>query len=215
MTRRGRLKRVIRAADGPLSTELARAPGGFGLGQVPASRVPDSMTTMVCGFCSTGCALDVHLCHGEAVNLTPSSSYPVNRGSACPKGWEALAPLDAPDRATAPMVRRKGGPLEPVSWPEALALFTERFQAVQAAHGPESVAFLSTGQIPTEEMALLGAVAKFGMGMIHGDGNTRQCMATAVVSYKQSFGFDAPPYTYQDFEAVSYTHLTLPTKRIV
>ncbi len=36
--------------------------------------------------------------------------------------------------------------------------------------------------------------------MIHGDGNTRQCMATAVVAYKQSFGFDAPPYTYADFE---------------
>src|SRR5690606_10292918 len=30
--------------------------------------------------------------------------------------------------------------------------------------------------------------------------NTRQCMATAVVAYKQAFGFDAPPYTYRDFE---------------
>jgi assimilatory nitrate reductase catalytic subunit len=52
----------------------------------------------------------------------------------------------------------------------------------------------------TEEMALLGSVAKFGMGMRHGDGNTRQCMATAVTAYKQSFGFDAPPYTYRDLE---------------
>jgi assimilatory nitrate reductase catalytic subunit len=38
------------------------------------------------------------------------------------------------------------------------------------------------------------------MGVVHGDGNTRQCMATAVVAYKESFGFDAPPYTYEDFE---------------
>ncbi len=38
------------------------------------------------------------------------------------------------------------------------------------------------------------------MGLIHGDGNTRQCMATSVAAYKESFGFDAPPYTYQDFE---------------
>ena len=67
-------------------------------------------------------------------------------------------------------------------------------------HGPDSVAFLSTGQIATEEMALLGSLAKFGMGIVHGDGNTRQCMATAVVAYKQAFGFDAPPYTYRDFE---------------
>ena len=59
---------------------------------------------------------------------------------------------------------------------------------------------LGTGQMPTEELAFLGALAKFGMGMVHGDGNTRQCMATAVVAYKQAFGFDAPPYTYADFE---------------
>ncbi len=78
--------------------------------------------------------------------------------------------------------------------------FANRFKAIQAEHGDDSVAFLSTGQIATEEMALLGAVAKFGMGIVHGDGNTRQCMASAVVAYKQSFGFDAPPYTYQDFE---------------
>ena len=75
-----------------------------------------------------------------------------------------------------------------------------RFRAIQAEHGADSVAFLSTGQIATEEMALLGALAKFGMGIVHGDGNTRQCMATAVVAYKQAFGFDAPPYTYQDLE---------------
>jgi assimilatory nitrate reductase catalytic subunit len=73
-------------------------------------------------------------------------------------------------------------------------------KAIQAKHGPASVAFLGTGQMPSEELALLGALAKFGMGMVHGDGNTRQCMATAVVAYKESFGFDAPPYTYRDLE---------------
>jgi assimilatory nitrate reductase catalytic subunit len=54
--------------------------------------------------------------------------------------------------------------------------------------------------MPMEEMAFLGALAKFGMGIVHGDGNTRQCMATAAVAYKQAFGFDAPPFTYKDFE---------------
>ena len=59
---------------------------------------------------------------------------------------------------------------------------------------------LGTGQIADRGDGVLGALAKFGMGMVHGDGNTRQCMATSVVAYKQSFGFDAPPYTYADFE---------------
>jgi anaerobic selenocysteine-containing dehydrogenase len=75
-----------------------------------------------------------------------------------------------------------------------------RMKAIQDQHGADSVAWIGTGQMPNEELAFLGALAKFGMGVVHGDGNTRQCMATAVTAYKESFGFDAPPYTYKDFE---------------
>lgn len=185
---------------GPLARELHLAQGGGELGLVPQRWRSDATTTVVCGFCSTGCGLDVHLQRGKAVGLTPNAAYPVNQGMACPKGWEALAVLDSPDRATKPLLRDAHGRLTPVSWDQALRTFTERMKAIQKTHGPESIAFLSTGQIVTEEMALLGALAKFGMGMIHGDGNTRQCMATAVVAYQEAFGFDAPPYTYADFE---------------
>jgi assimilatory nitrate reductase catalytic subunit len=190
----------FRRRHGALTADLVREPGGFGLGQVPARLAPDATTAVVCGFCSTGCSLDIHLREGEAVNLTPTTEYPVNLGMACPKGWESLTPLKAPDRATTPLWRDAKGRRHAVSWDVAARTFVHRFRAIIDEHGPDSVAFLSTGQIPTEEMALLGAFAKFGMGMIHGDGNTRQCMATSVVAYKQSFGFDAPPYTYADFE---------------
>ena len=193
--------RTLRRRDGELTADLVREPGGFGLGQVPARLKPDATTSMVCGFCSTGCSLDIHLRDGVAVNLSPTTRYPVNLGMACPKGWEALTPLRASDRATTPLWRDARGRLQPIGWEVAASTFVDRFKGILDTHGPESVAFLSTGQIPTEEMALLGALAKFGMGMVHGDGNTRQCMATSVVAYKQSFGFDAPPYTYADFEA--------------
>jgi assimilatory nitrate reductase catalytic subunit len=197
---RARAADLLHQKDGPLTRDLLLTPGAFGLGRVPERLKPDQTTTMVCGFCSTGCGLNVHLQQGEAVNLTPATQYPVNLGMACPKGWEALAPLRAPDRATTPLLKGPGGKLRPVSWPEALETFAKRFKAIQREHGPASVAWLGTGQIPTEELAFLGAVAKFGMGVVHGDGNTRQCMATAAVAHKQSFGFDAPPFTYADFE---------------
>jgi anaerobic selenocysteine-containing dehydrogenase len=191
---------ILRQRTGPLTRDLVQTPAAFGLGKLPARLLPEKTTDMVCGFCSTGCALKIHIKDGEAVNLTPTTDYPVNLGQACPKGWEALAPLKAPDRATTPYYREADGRLNPIEWDTALKIFVEQFKAIQKRHGPESTAFLSTGQICTEEMALLGALAKFGMGMIHGDGNTRQCMATSVTAYKQSFGFDAPPFTYRDFE---------------
>ncbi len=186
----------LRERDGPLTSQLVREPAGFGLGQVPSKQKPAAIVKSICGYCSTGCGLKIHLDDkGQAINLTADTDYPVNLGMACPKGWEALTPLAAPDRATTPLLNG-----EAVDWDTALQVFCRKFEGIMDHHGRESVAFLSTGQIMTEEMAFLGALAKFGMGMIHGDGNTRQCMATAVMAYKESFGFDAPPYTYSDFE---------------
>lgn len=196
----GKLKPFLQLQSGPLTRDLVREPGKFGLGQIPARLKPDATTTMVCGFCSTGCGLNVHLKNGQAINLSADPEYPVNKGMACPKGWEALTPLAASDRATMPLLRNAVGAMEAVSWEAAMQVFCEKLQKIKAEHGPESVAFLSTGQIATEEMALLGSLFKFGMGFIHCDSNTRQCMATAHVAYKESFGFDAPPYTYADFE---------------
>lgn len=195
------LHSLLKQHDGPLTRDLVQTPGHFGLGQVPARLKPDSTTVSICGYCATGCQLKIHLdAEGQAINLSPQAGYPVNLGMACPKGWQALDPLDAPDRATTPLLRNASGQLEPIDWNTAMETFVSRFRSLRHSHGAGSAAFLSTGQIPFEEMALLGCLWKFGMGFLHGDANTRQCMATAVTAYKQSFGFDAPPGTYADFE---------------
>jgi len=193
--------RFLKQHTGPLTRDLVQEPGQFGLGKVPARLKPASTTTSICGYCATGCQLKIHLDEeGRAINLSPQAGYPVNLGMACPKGWQALDPLDSPDRATVPLLRDAKGNLTGTDWRTALDTFTTRFKDIREKHGRESVAFLSTGQIPFEEMAFLGCLFKFGMGFLHCDANTRQCMATAVTAYKQSFGFDAPPATYADFE---------------
>ncbi len=194
------LSQLFHAVTGPLTRELVQQPSAFGLGQLPVRNMPTASTNMACGYCSTGCGLTVHLKEDQSVGLTPTTEYPVNLGMACPKGWEALRVLDSPDRATTPLLRNAAGKLEPVDWQTAANTFANRWRHIQQAHGPEAMAWLGTGQITTEELAFLGTLGKFGLGMVHGDGNTRQCMATSVVAYKQAFGFDAPPYTYADFE---------------
>ena len=157
-------------------------------------------TRSTCGYCSTGCNLIATTDENKKITVKPNPDYPVNRGSACPKGFLFLEPLKAHDRATTPYMRDTQGDLGPVPWDTALKAFVRNFKRIQKKYGKESVVFIGTGQLPVEELAFLGALGKFGMGLVHGDGNTRQCMATAAVAYKQSFGFDAPPFTYKDFE---------------
>lgn len=195
------LQTLLKQHTGPLTRDLVLEPGAFGLGKIPSRLKPVSTVASICGYCATGCQLKIHLdSEGHAINLSPQSGYPVNLGMACPKGWQALDPLESSDRATTPLLRNESGILKPVDWNTALETFVTRFKSILQQHGHESVGFLSTGQIPFEEMAFLGCLFKFGMGFLHGDANTRQCMATAVTAYKQSFGFDAPPATYADFE---------------
>ncbi len=194
------VRRTGERTDDLVRVDAGESSVGDPLGQLPASLLPTETVESVCGFCATGCSLTIHMQDGKPVNVTPTARYPVNLGSACPKGWEVLAPLKSTERMRTPLLRGADGALTALSWEEASAAFVDGMRDVQARHGARSVAFLSTGQIPTEEMALLGAFAKFEMGMIHGDGNTRQCMATSAVAHKQAYGFDAPPFTYADFQ---------------
>jgi len=107
---RGQLSSLLLQRDGVLTKDLLLTPGKFGLGKVPAKTRPDSTTNMVCGFCSTGCGLNVHLARGEAINLTPVTDYPVNLGMACPKGW-------GPCRRSAIDLRRSSNSMAMTRWP--------------------------------------------------------------------------------------------------
>ena len=92
------LKNIMHQRHGKFSEELELTDAPMGLGQLPKRLIPKTVSKMICGYCSTGCSLDVHIKNSEPVNLTPTYDHPVNLGMACPKGWEALAPLDAKDR---------------------------------------------------------------------------------------------------------------------
>ena len=131
----GSKRSLLRQFSGPLTEKLVREPSAFGLGQLPVELNPQSTTNLVCGYCSTGCSLKAHLKDGEAVNLSTDASYSVNMGMACPKGWEALTPLEASDRALTPYVRNDHGKLVSVDWQTGLRAFVDGFRGVQQRHG--------------------------------------------------------------------------------
>ena len=152
-----------------------------------------------CNLCALACNIDFHVEDGKIQKVSPTVDYPVNQGFCCIKGLNLDKQQTKIKARKTPLLRDKNGKMKEVSWEEGIKTFTKKMTEIQEKYGKESVAFISTGQMTTEDMALLGHVARNYMG-IPGDGNTRLCMATSVVAHKQSFGFDAPPYTLHDAE---------------
>ena len=153
-----------------------------------------------CNYCSIACNLDFNIEDNGFINrIVPALNYPVNKGFCCGKGLNLDKQNTQHENPVLPLLRDKDGKLKQIQWNEAFDLFAKRVTEIQDKYGKESFAFLSTGQLATEEMALAGHIGRTFLGG-NGDGNTRLCMATSVVAYKQSFGFDAPPYTFNDLE---------------
>ena len=152
-----------------------------------------------CNLCALACNLDFYVENEKIVKVSPTKEYPVNKGFCCIKGLNLDKQQTKIKARKTPLLRDENGEMKEISWDKGFETFAKRMTEIQNKYGKESVAFISTGQMTTEEMALLGHVGRNYMG-INGDGNTRLCMATSVVAHKQSFGFDAPPYTLNDAE---------------
>ena len=86
--------------------------------------------------------------------------------------------LDAADRATTPLLATSTGGAAAGRLGRGAGRLSAACRDDPATHGPESVAFLSTGQIADRGDGAARRAGEVRHGLVHGDGNTRQCMAT-------------------------------------
>jgi formate dehydrogenase alpha subunit len=93
---------------------------------------------------------------------------PVNRGNLCVKGRFGFDFIHAPDRLAAPLVRRDRrqpfGAADQTAWPEALDYVADRLRAIRDAHGPDSIAILTSAKCTNEENYLLQKLARAVIG---------------------------------------------------
>ncbi len=156
-----------------------------------------------CGYCSTGCSIEVGLDEdGEAVASRGLADADVNRGKLCVKGiFEHELFRKTAGRGDKPLMRDSyKDAFKEVTWKQALDHTADKIKSIQAEHGRDSFAIISTGQIMTEEFYTLGKLARGVIGTNNYDGNTTLCMSSAVSGYKRSFGSDGPPGCYDDFD---------------
>lgn len=152
-----------------------------------------------CNYCAIDCNLDFYVEDNRVVKTVPTVGYPVNDGFCCIKGLSLDKQQTTVKPDSLPKIRQSDGSFKEVSWEEGFRHVADKLKEIQAKYGPESVAGISTGQLTLEEFAIFGHVMRNYL-KANVDGNTRLCMATAVVAHKQSYGFDAPGYTLNDLE---------------
>ena len=160
---------------------------------------PEQWINTICGFCGSGCGMQVGLKHGEVTAVRGRADYPVNFGRLCLKGFYQYKAMPSPQRATVPMVR-KNGALVPVSWEEALEVCVTKMQQSISAGGPEAVGIYNTGQMTLEEYYAIGKLARGFIGTPNIDASLRLCMASASHALIRAFGADGTPGCYEDLD---------------
>ncbi|MFP3969361.1 molybdopterin-dependent oxidoreductase [Actinomadura fulvescens] len=141
-----------------------------------------------CPYCALQCGMTLG---GSPVRVTPREDVPANRGGLCQKGWTSAEMLTVPDRLTAPLMRaRRGAPLEPCGWDEALDRIAAETGRLRAAHGDDAIAVFGGGGLTNEKAYQLGKFARIALGTSQIDYNGRFCMSSAAAATNRAFGMD-------------------------
>jgi len=162
-------------------------------------------TRSTCPYCGVGCGVIIESEGARITGVRGDPEHPANLGRLCSKGStlhltatpmvlqtrRLLQPAWRPARGAAP---------EALGWGEANERIAARLAAIRAEHGPDAIGFYISGQLLTEDYHAFNKLARAVVGTNNIDSNSRLCMSSAVVGYKQALGADAPPACYEDLE---------------
>jgi assimilatory nitrate reductase catalytic subunit len=162
---------------------------------------PEAVTETHCPYCALQCGMTLVREPAASGVGAPGAGgerwtvagrdFPVNRGNLCRKGWTAAELLDAPDRLTTPLLRRRRDqPLAPVSWDEAIAYTADRIRALQGARGRDAVGVFGGGGLTNETAYMLGKFTRTVLRSKHIDYNGRFCMSSAAAAGIRALGID-------------------------
>lgn len=156
-------------------------------------------TATHCPYCALQCGM--HLVPKDGLlTVAPRKDFPTNRGGLCRKGWTSADLLTHSERLTTPLVRdRRGDPLRPATWDEALDRVARAFQSAGESYGPDAVGLFGGGGLTNEKGYLLGKFARVALRTASIDYNGRFCMSSAAAAGIKAFGVDrGMPFPLED-----------------
>lgn len=194
-----------RAIDGMIDIVKAIEPEtGYG-GILKVSDAESAMresrirkTKTVCTYCGVGCSFDVWTKDRHILKIAPERG-PANGISSCIKGKFGWDFINNPDRLTTPLIR-EGGTFHEATWDEALDLIAQKFIEIKRAHGPDSLAFISSSKCTNEENFLMQKLARAVIGTNNIDNCSRYCQAPATTGLFRTVGHGGDSGSIEDIE---------------
>ncbi|WP_077035589.1 nitrate reductase [Pelomonas sp. KK5] len=164
-------------------------------------------TRSTCPYCGVGCGVVIEHDGRQITGVRGDPEHPANFGRLCTKG----STLHLTATPIVMQTRRLLHPMangQPLSWDEANTQIAEKLLAIRQQHGPDAIGFYISGQLLTEDYHAFNKLARAVIGTNNIDSNSRLCMSSAVVGYKQSLGADAPPCSYEDLDHADCVFIT-------
>ncbi|MDB5354733.1 MAG: putative formate dehydrogenase [Phycisphaerales bacterium] len=155
-------------------------------------------TKTVCTYCGVGCSFDVWTKDRHILKVEPEHG-PTNGISTCVKGKFGWDFVNSPDRLTKPLIR-EGNKFREASWDEALALIARRLSEIKTAHGPDSIALISSSKCTNEESYLMQKLARAVVGTNNIDNCSRYCQAPATAGLFRTVGYGGDSGSISDIE---------------
>ncbi|MCE4556455.1 nitrate reductase [Pelomonas cellulosilytica] len=163
-------------------------------------------TKSTCPYCGVGCGVVIEHDGAQITGVRGDPDHPANFGRLCTKGTNlhlTATPVVLQHQRLREPQKREARGMTPsaLTWDEANREIADKLLAIRAAHGPDAIGIYISGQLLTEDYHAFNKLARAVIGTPHIDSNSRLCMSSAVVGYKQALGADAPPCSYEDIEA--------------
>lgn len=98
-----------------------------------------------CILCSLNCGLEVQTEGRRIVKMRGDDDHPTSHGYVCEKSQRMDFYQNGADRLTSPMRRRPDGSYEAIPWDTAIREVAEKFQAIKANYGGESILYYGGG----------------------------------------------------------------------
>lgn len=159
----------------------------------------EDWTSTVCNSCSVGCTLSIGVRQGRAVMVKPDRLNPVSFDQICVRGRFHYDAIPVRERLTRHLVR-KGDTLAPASFEEAAGTLIDRLRDIVNRHGAESVAFLGSPFLTTEENYLVQKLAREVIGTPHVESSHGPVHLAVAGAVRDAFGVEALPASMEELE---------------